>query len=163
MAKRVRALVEGPVLTWARETAGYSIQDVAKRFRKDPALIMAWENGEETPFMGQLRAMADMFKRPISNFYVSAPPAERPLPHDVRRPRGKVAGKYSPELRKQLRFACERQDITKDLLEDMGVQLVRFSHQVRANQSPERVGSKIRELLSVIAADQRTWKVLTAP
>ena len=158
MARRVRALVEGPILTWARETAGYSIQDVANKFKKDPELIIAWEKGEEMPFMGQLRVMADMFKRPISDFYLPAPPAERPLPHDFRRPRDTVAGNYSPALRKQLRFACERQDITKVLLEDMGDQRVHFSHQVRKHQSPERVGHTIRDILSVTATDQRTWK-----
>ncbi|MCY4459838.1 MAG: ImmA/IrrE family metallo-endopeptidase, partial [Albidovulum sp.] len=158
VAKRVRALVEGPILTWARETAGYSIQDVANKFKKDPELILAWESGEEMPFMGQLRIMADMFKRPISDFYLPAPPAERPLPHDFRRPRGAIAGDYSPALRKQLRFACERQDITKDLLDDMGDQLVHFPHQARMRQSPERVGQSIRDILSVAATEQITWK-----
>ena len=158
MAKRVRALVEGSILTWARETAGYSVQDVANKFRKDPELIIAWESGEKAPFMGQLRIMAGMFKRPISDFYLPAPPAERPLPHDFRRPRGPVAGNYSPALRKQLRFACERHDIIKDLLEDMGERLVHFSHQARMHESPERVGCNIRDILNVTATDQRIWK-----
>ena len=118
---------------------------------------MAWENGDKMPFMGQLRTMADMFKRPISDFYLPAPPAERPLPHDFRRPRGTVASNYSPALRKQLRFASECQDITKDLLEDMGEQLVRFSHRAKVHQSPERVGCSIRDILRVTTADQRAW------
>ena len=159
MAKRVQALVEGSVLTWARETAGYTIQDVANRFKKDPELITAWESGEAMPFMGQLRVMANMFKRPISDFYLPAPPAERPLPHDFRRPRGSVAGSYSPDLRKQLRFARERQDITTDLLEDMGDQLEHFSHQAWMHQLLERVGHTIRDILGITGADQRSRTV----
>ena len=157
MAKRVQALVEGRVLTWARETAGYSIQDVADKFRKDPELITAWESGKAMPFMGQLRVMADMFNRPISDFYLPAPPAERPLPHDFRRPRGTVAGSYSPALRKQLRFACERQDIIRDLLEDRGDQLGDFPHRATMHQSSESVGRTIRDMLGVTATDQRSW------
>lgn len=157
MAKRIRAIVEGSVLAWARKSAGYSVQDVADKFKKDPELVEAWEDGREYPYMGQLRRMANFYKRPISDFYLPAPPDERPMPHDFRRSPGEVSGSYTPGLRKQLRFARERQDIAKDLHEDMGDPLPEFGHRVRLTDSPETVGELIRKILRVTTEDQRTW------
>ena len=35
------------VLQWARESQGFSIEEVAKRMKRDPAEIAAWEIGEK--------------------------------------------------------------------------------------------------------------------
>jgi hypothetical protein len=43
MPKGVPAFVEPSILKWARETAGYTVDDIAKRFSKDPAEIREWE------------------------------------------------------------------------------------------------------------------------
>ena len=65
MAKRVPALVEGAILKWARESGGYSIEDIAARFGKDAETIRAWEEDEKShPYMGQLRNLATLQKHP---------------------------------------------------------------------------------------------------
>lgn len=158
MAKRIPALVEGSVLAWARDTAGYSVEDIAGRFRKDPEEILAWERNKARPYMGQLRDLASLYKRPISDFYLPAPPAERPMPHDFRRSPGEVAGRYSPALRKQLRFARERQDLSRFLKEGTGEPLPSFTHRVSRKQSPEEVGAFMRDLLGVTFAEQQRWR-----
>ncbi len=106
MPKGIPAIVEPSILQWARESAGYTVEDIAKRFKKDPSEIRAWESEatEQRPFMGQLRDLANLYKRSISDFYLPEPPQERPIPHDFRRSPGQVAGLYTPGLRKQLRF-----------------------------------------------------------
>lgn len=158
MAKRVPALVDGKVLAWARESAGYSVQDIADRFKKDTAEILAWEQGEAHPYMGQLRDLANFYKRPISDFYLPAPPDERPMPHDFRRSPGEVAGRYSPALRKQLRFARERQELSRYLQEGVGEALPSFDYRISQKQSPEQVGGFIRDLLGVAFTEQRRWR-----
>ena len=158
MAKRIPALVEGAILTWARESAGYSIEDIATRFKKSPEAILAWEQGEMHPFMGQLRQLANLYKRPISDFYLPEVPYEHPIPHDFRRSPGTVAGIYSPALRQQLRFARERQELTKYLREDMGDPLPFFDYCKTLQESPEIVGAHIRKLLDVRIEEQRRWK-----
>ncbi len=88
MSKRIPALVEPTVLVWARETAGYSIDDVAAKLKKEPETIEAWESGEQRPFMGQLRRLSEIYKRSISDFYLPVPPQEPSIPHDFRRAPG---------------------------------------------------------------------------
>ena len=159
MAKRVPALAEGAILKWARESAGYSIEDIADRFGKNAETILAWEEDEETyPYMGQLRELANLYKRSISDFYLPVPPEERRIPHDFRRAPGEVAGTYSPDLRKQLRFARERQELTEYLYEEVGEDIKRFEHGAKLPESPEALGRHIRELLGIHIENQFRWR-----
>lgn len=158
MPKPVKAMVEKSLIRWARETSGYSIEDVASRIDKTPADIEKWERGIDRPYMGQLNKMADMFGRPISDFFLPAPPKERPLPHDFRRSSGSQPESYSPDLRKQLRFAQERHDLALTLLEELGNDINDFKHRASRKKSPEKVGEEMRKLLRVCFDEQKSWK-----
>ncbi len=158
MPKHAKAIVHESLIRWARETAGYSIEDVARRFKKTSADIQKWENGTDHPHMGQLNKMADMFGRPISDFFLPAPPKESSTPHDFRRSSGSRAVSYSPNLRKQLRFAQERRDLALYLLEELGNDVTNFDHRVNRRNSPETVGETIRELLGVCFEVQKSCR-----
>ena len=147
------------MLVWARDTAGYSIEEIAEKLNKDPAVISAWENrsDDERPFMGQLRRLADIYKRPISDFYLPKPPKERAIPHDFRRSPGEVAGVYSPALRRQLRLSRERRDLALDLYEEVGEKVAKIAERVSVTANTEAVGGQVRKLLDVDFAEQKRW------
>ena len=157
MGKRILAVVEGSVLSWARESAGYSVFDIAERLGKSDREVEDWEMGRGYPPISQIRKLAGFYKRPISDFYLPAPPKERPLPHDFRRSPGEISGRYSPALRIQLRLARERQDIAKYLHEDMRTLPPKFSHRAKFSQSPESIGLSTREILGITLRDQHRW------
>jgi transcriptional regulator with XRE-family HTH domain len=158
MAKRIPALVEPTVLVWARETAGFSREEIADRLGKDPAILESWEEGTDRPLMGQLRKLADLYKRPLSDFYLPAPPEEKPIPHDFRREPGAVATVYSPALRRQLRIAQERRELALALYEDIGETPPRALEEVvTLAADPESTGLRIREILGVEFEEQRRW------
>jgi Zn-dependent peptidase ImmA (M78 family) len=156
MPKGVPAFVEPSILKWARETAGYTVDDIAKRFSKDPAEIREWETpgSDKRPFMGQLRDLANLYKRSLSDFYLPEPPLERPIPHDFRRSPGHIAGIYTPELRKQLRFGHERQELAKALSEDLAEPVSAIDEKVTLKTDPEKVGELIRSLLGISLSEQ---------
>lgn len=156
MPKGIPAFVEPSLLSWARESAGYTIEDIAKRFTKDPTEIRAWETpgSDQRPFMGQLRDLANLYKRSLSDFYLPEPPQERPIPHDFRRSPGQVAGVYTPDLRKQLRFGRERQDLAKALSEDLPEPFPSLKEKITSNTDPEKVGQLIRSILQISYSDQ---------
>jgi len=157
VAKRVPALVESSILVWARESSGYSIEEIASKLSKEPESVIAWETGKSHPYMGQLRELANLYKRPLSDFYLPAPPEERPIPHDFRRSPGEIAGRYSPELRKQLRFARERQELAEALHDILGEGVPQFEHKARVSENPEDVGKRIRDILGINYNDQTKW------
>jgi DNA-binding transcriptional regulator YiaG len=53
--KRARALVEPDILRWARVSAGLAIEDAAKALQTKADNVIAWEQGDEHPWMPQLR------------------------------------------------------------------------------------------------------------
>ena len=58
------------VIQWARERAGFSIEDVSRTFKK----IGAWEAGDAAPSYSQLEQMAEKFKCPVAVFFFPKPP-----------------------------------------------------------------------------------------
>ena len=78
-------MVEAPILKWARDTAGLTPEEAARSLQTNEAKVLAWEQGDERPSMPQLRKVATVYKRQLSDFYLPAPPDEGPLPHDFRR------------------------------------------------------------------------------
>ncbi len=157
MAKRILAVVEPALLRWARDTAGYSIEEVAKRLKKDARVILAWETRDQRPTMGQLRTLATIYKRPLSDFYLPKPPDERPFPHDFRRAPGEVALVYSPALRRQLRLARERRDLALALYEEQQEPVPSIGERITLRADPEAVGARIRHLLGVDFEQQKRW------
>lgn len=159
MAKRVQAFVEPALLVWARETAGYSVAEVAERLDKDPQVVAAWEEkgSEQRPLMGQLRKLANLYKRSLSDFYLPAPPKERPIPHDFRRAPGEVAQVYSPGLRRQLRLAQERRELALALYEELDELSPSFSERISMSADPEAVGTRVRDMLGIEFEEQRRW------
>jgi len=69
--------VNPQILRWAREKAGYSLEEVALSLKKDTQVIASWESGEQPPTYGQLEKLAySLYKRPIALFFFPEPPEE---------------------------------------------------------------------------------------
>ncbi|MCK4527761.1 hypothetical protein KAW18_10360, partial [candidate division WOR-3 bacterium] len=72
--------VNPDIMRWARETAGYSIEDVVdkiKRKRVTAKVVQDWENGNASPSYSQLEKLAyKIFKRPLALFFFPEPPEE---------------------------------------------------------------------------------------
>jgi transcriptional regulator with XRE-family HTH domain len=68
------------VLTWARERAGFTIEEASQTFAK----IYLWETGEALPTYPQLEALADKFKLPVAVFFFPEPPDLPPISESFR-------------------------------------------------------------------------------
>ena len=83
-----RVEVEGlnpAVLTWARERAGLSLPEVARKLRKGVDLVERWEAGTSAPTYLELERLAyDVLQRPLAIFFFPSPP-------EGRRPRSRSA------------------------------------------------------------------------
>lgn len=79
--------INAALLRWARETAGYSLQEAAERAKitaprrkkNSPSLsaadrLASWENGEEKPTLAQLVKLAKAYRRPLITFFLARPP-----------------------------------------------------------------------------------------
>ena len=159
MAPRsTEALVEPAILNWARSSAGLSIEEAAHSLQTKPEKITAWEGGEASPSMSQLRKMATTYKRLLSDFYLPAPPVEEPIPHDFRRLSGEGAFHYSRALRYHLRQARQRRVLALDLAAELELDISVPSLRLRQNGNTEQVGAQVRSLLGISLALQQAWR-----
>jgi len=78
--KRETLPVTPAVIRWARERAGFSIEEMRKTFKS----IERWEAGSAFPSYTQLEGMADKFKVPIAVFFFPAPPNVPPISETFR-------------------------------------------------------------------------------
>jgi Zn-dependent peptidase ImmA (M78 family) len=163
MPKRsTEALVEPAILAWARASAGFSVEEAARSLQTKPEKVVAWEGGEESPSMSQLRRMAAAYKRLLSDFYLPKPPQDDPIPHDFRRLPGEIAFRYSRALRYQLRLARQRRELALELASELETELPVISAHLNHNAAPdpdsEETGARVRNLLGVTLGEQRTWR-----
>lgn len=80
--------VNPQILSWARESAGLTLEDAARGLGLSGETAVARleqiEAGEREPTRPQLLKMADRYRRPLLTFYLPAPPAPAPRTHDFR-------------------------------------------------------------------------------
>lgn len=84
MAKTFTIEVVPQVLCWLRTSAGWEVEEVAKRLRTSTEVIKELESGKKNPTMIQLNILSDIYKRPIASFFLSKPKEEKPMPKDYR-------------------------------------------------------------------------------
>jgi Zn-dependent peptidase ImmA (M78 family)/DNA-binding XRE family transcriptional regulator len=158
MGRSTEALVEPSILAWARSTAGLSVEEAATCLQTKPENVQAWEDGKKHPSMAQLRKMANTYKRMLSDFYLPDAPKEDALPHDFRRLPGEVAFHYSRALRYQLRVAHQRRELALDFAAELEMDVPPITEHLQLAKDTEQSGAKLRKLLGVTLATQRTWR-----
>ncbi|HBY42163.1 XRE family transcriptional regulator [Brevundimonas sp.] len=126
------------ILTWARETAGLSVAEAARKMGfKDSGKgtaeerLLALEAGEAEPSRPQLVKAASAFRRPLLAFYMPAPPAAAPSIEDYRTLPEVGEGRAEANLKTLVRDISVRQALVRDLLEDEELEPRRFPGSLR--------------------------------
>ena len=154
MAKNIEALVEPKLLIWARDSAGYSVEEAAKKISVKPERLKSWEKGEKRPSIKQLRKIANVYKRPLSVFYLSELPKDFQPIRDFRHLPEKVTIIKSPRLKLEIRRAQEQREIALDLYEELEGKKPAFSAKASLSEDPEQLAIRIRNLLKIKIEDQ---------
>ena len=110
MARSIPALVEPPVLRWARESVNLTPLAAARKMKLPDDRVEQWEAGSATPTIAQLRKAAEVYKRPLAVFFLSEPPTDFDAKRDFRRHQKAEAGEWSPELHGEYRRAIAQRE-----------------------------------------------------
>lgn len=156
--------VNPQILKWAREKAGYSIEDIAISFKKDVGVISNWETGEEVPTYNQLEKLAySLYKRPIALFFFPSPPDEPDPGKSFRTlPDIEIENLY-PDTLIAIREAQAMQITLNELSDGINLSEAKIFQDIRisSNANPKEVASKVRELLGIPLQEQIKWKNIT--
>src|SRR4029077_2611452 len=147
-------------LTWARQTAGFSLAEAARRLKVKTERLTAREdpNSGEAPSIPQLRKLAGLFKRPLAVFYLPQAPPRFAVMRDLRRLPGRGTRSYSPALQLDIRAANERRELALELAADLEQDIPKFTLTATTKENPEAVGSRIRAALGVTTDLQLSWR-----
>jgi Zn-dependent peptidase ImmA (M78 family) len=110
--------------------------------------------------LGQLRRLANIYKRPLAVFYLPERPVDqRPL-KDFRSHRESVGLiEQSPELLLAVRRARDRRDWALELYELLGLEPPRFSESLRMGDDVEEAAAKVRKALGIRFESQTQWRL----
>jgi Zn-dependent peptidase ImmA (M78 family) len=158
MAKSIPALVNPRLLAWAREQAGFSVEEASLKVKRDVEELRAWEQGEELPTLRQAEKLAKVYHCSYSIFTLQQPPRTEPLASEYRRLPGVKPGEESPELRVALRDMLYHRRVALNLLEELGETQKAISLNVRLSEDTEVVGARIRKALNVSLDTQFEWR-----
>ncbi|MHB8634962.1 MAG: XRE family transcriptional regulator [Fimbriimonadaceae bacterium] len=146
------------LIAWAREQGGYDVPRIARRLQVKPQQVELWEAGAKPPTVRQLINLANFYHRPLSLFFESEAPRQRPYASEYRRLPAVSPGAESPELRLAIRHMLARRDIALDLLDEMGLDVPEFNFQASSSEPPRVVGERLRSLTGITSAQQGSWR-----
>ena len=158
MAPLVPALVNPPLLTWAREQSGYALDPIAKRLDVKVERLLEWERGDRKPTVRQVESLAKFYHRPFGVFFLPQPPDLPPLAAEYRRLPGVTPGVESPELRLAIRTMSQRREIALDLADELGAPMPAFQMTAHLHENPVEVGARLRASLGLTIAEQLAWR-----
>lgn len=154
MSKRIEVSVTPTVISWARENAGYSIEEATKSFRQ----IVNWENGKSLPTYHELEIMAKKFECSLVVFFLSEPPNVEPIKNSFRTLPTKEKNNLSVQIVKMLKRAKFFQYNIEELLKSQDIKKSSLIDKIIANKNNiADTAIKLRKVINVPIEDQVRW------
>lgn len=154
----IEALIKPDMLIWARKKSGFDLIGAAKRIKVKPERLKQWEEGTSRPTIKQAFKIAEVYRRPLSMFYMDEPPEDFQVAmKDFRTLPEGPPGIYSPALLLEHRTALTRRSLVIDLFSDADVGVFKYLGTASINSDPEKVGQNIRRILNIDWRAQKRW------
>jgi len=158
MTARIDALVNPNMLIWARNKCGLDLIGAAKRIGVKIEQLEVWEKGESYPTIHQAMKMAEIYRRPLSLFYLNEPPKDFSVSMtDFRRLPETTLGVFSPGLIWEKRQSEIRREIMIDLAENEEDGIFPYLNSVSPLDNHEDVANEIREWTDINWNVQTKW------
>lgn len=157
-----KALINPIMLRWARECAGLTIGELARKLNKrnpKPQQIEAWEKGNELPTFRQAETIANKTHIPFGYFYLPNPPQEEfPIP-DLRTKKNKSIESPSTDFYDLVQDVLFQQDWYRDYRLKQGYQPLPFVGKYKLNTKPSIIAKDIRLTLNIDSMGQtKNWE-----
>lgn len=152
-----RVTINPEILIWAREVAGFEVDEAAARIDVSAQRLSDWEQGVSSPTARQLRLAGKAYRRPAAFFYLEEPPQRPAELTDFRLVSG-ASPSGSPEFLYEIRRARSRRSTALELLSEMGEPPIEFNLPFDSEDEPAVIAGKIRDALRVSQAAQMGWR-----
>jgi Zn-dependent peptidase ImmA (M78 family)/transcriptional regulator with XRE-family HTH domain len=155
---RALAPIRPAVLRWARESAGMTIDEAARRVGITPARLEGAEAGGDPLTLNQARKAAEVYDRPFATLFLPDAPAEEPVEVQFRRFRDAPALPWPPAMRALARRVPAIQEEADDLFAAMDDEpsWPAIADFFRTTDDVSRLADRLREQVAVSLEDQKT-------
>lgn len=143
------------LLIWARETAGFSLDDAATALDLKAAKgqtgverLADLEAGKDQPSPSLLRRMSERYRRPLIAFFLREPPRPGDRGEDFRKIAGSPPPDFDPQLDALIRSVRARHTLIRSLLEDEESPLRKYVGSRKLTDGPQVVAGDISERLN---------------
>ena len=146
------------VLTWARERAGYKVDDLAAK--SGFAEVADCERGQSKPTYPQLEKIAEILQLPVAIFFFPEPPDWPPIEETFRTLGSEQFAEIPPVIRLLLHKARAFQLGLSELNDGRSpaARLITRELKLRDDEPIEAAAARIREFIGVSLADQYGWR-----
>ena len=153
-----KALINPEILRWARERAGLSIEELAKKINiKNSKKILLWENGEEKPTFLQARKLAKVLYIPFGYLYLDKVPKEElPIP-DLRTIKDKQHNEFGPEIYNFISEIQLKQDWYRDYLIEQGAEPLEIAEKYSLDTPYKIIAKDITNRLNLTIEDRQKY------
>ncbi len=152
------ASINPELLVWARETAGLSLEEVARRSGVSLSRIAKVELGEAHLTTIQLEKYAEACRRPVAAFYLPKPPKVPEIIPDFRRLENHEPKAFSTELRLEIRRAQLRRIEAIELAAEVEEPLKNFTLSFSKTTLLGEAGANLRRYLGITLQAQLAWR-----
>ncbi len=143
------------IITWARNNAGFSIEQAKETFKA----IEQWESGEVMPSYPQLESMSDKFKVPIAVFFFPEPPDLPSISESFRTIPENEFDTLPPKIRLLVRKAKAFQINLAELTggQNPSERILTKDLTFTVDTAIETMAAEVRKYLGISIADQLSW------
>lgn len=152
--------IQPQILQWARERAGYSVEEVAQRLKQQPESIRDWEAGRNAPTYPQLEKLAyTLYKRPIALFFLPQPPNEPEVQQEFRSLPNVDLEELDPQTRYLLRLAHAFQLSLQELNDGQNSDANKIFRDIRCPELDQvtEAAEQVRDYLGIDLESQLAW------
>ncbi len=156
--RRLQITLQPGVLRWARERAGISPEELARKLQVKPERVLGWEKSGRIS-IAQTDNLAKSTYTPLGFLYLAEPPTDQlPIPDfRTRRERGSPP---SPDLLETIQSMQRRQSWMRDELIAEGAEPLDFIGAWGTDDSPPEVARAMRDALRLAGGwvtRESTW------
>ncbi len=149
MADTIHIQVNHKLLTWARESLGFSKNQASEKTGISTKRISQLEEGDKRPTLDELKELSKAYKRTIATLLLSEPPKEKPLPKDRRTVNSKDIGNFHEKTIVTVRKARALAQSYVDLRHELGIQIPKLNITASLRNNPKEVAKKVSEILQI--------------
>ncbi|MCY4536823.1 MAG: XRE family transcriptional regulator [Chloroflexi bacterium] len=139
-------------MTWARERAGYDVDELQEGYAH-------WESGHSAPTYLELEALADRFEVPTAVFFFPEPPESSELNLEFRALGPGAFQTLSPRMRFLMEKALYRSRNLQSLyaIGNAPKRLIVHDLRISVDDSPEALARQVRDYLDISVEKQFEW------